>query len=59
MAARSRAKKAAAVTADPTEAPKPTAATREADKEEKPHVFRVDLGQSLPTPRFKTATDKK
>ena len=41
------------------EAPKPTAAAVAKDKEEKPAVFRVDLGEALPpqapTP---TATDK-
>ena len=40
------------------EAPKPNAATREMDKlEEGQHVFRVDLGQGLPTPPIRTATD--
>ena len=53
------ARKRAAKKVEAAEAPKPTAATREADKAEQPHVYRVDLGQSLPTPRFKTATDKK
>lgn len=43
-----------------SEPPKPNAATREADKiEEAPHVFRVDLGQSLPTPPIRTATDNE
>ena len=29
-------------------APKQTAASKEADKAEKPHVYRTDLGESLP-----------
>jgi hypothetical protein len=42
------------------EPPKPNAATREADKlEEGQHVFRVDLGQALPTPPIRTATDNE
>ena len=44
--------------AAPIEAPKPTAAAREKDKEEQPPVFRVDLGESIPTPPLKTVTDK-
>lgn len=41
-------------------APKPTAAAKEKDKEEQPHTFRVDLGESLPPQApFPTATDKK
>ena len=28
--------------------PKQTAASKEADKAEKPHVYRTDLGESLP-----------
>ena len=42
------------------EPPKPTAASKEKDKEEKPSVFRVDLGEALPPQKpFATATDKK
>lgn len=39
--------------------PKPTAASREKDKEAASPVFRVDLGESLPTPPIPTATDHK
>lgn len=34
-----------------------TAASKEKDKEEKAPTFRVDLGESLPTPPIRTATD--
>jgi hypothetical protein len=30
------------------EAPKPTAASKAKDAEDKPHVYRADLGESLP-----------
>ena len=61
MASRKKAapKEAASQAAAATAVPTPTAAAREKDKEEQPHVFRVDLGQSLPTPPIRTATDKK
>jgi hypothetical protein len=51
------AKKQAPKTPVAPEAPKPTAASKEKDKEEQPHTVRVDLGESLPTPPIKTATD--
>lgn len=35
------------------ESAKETAATKE------PHVYRTDLGEGIPTPPIKTATDKK
>jgi hypothetical protein len=47
------------VAADEPIVPKPTAASREADKIEPAPVFRVDLGESLPTPPIPTATDNK
>jgi hypothetical protein len=60
MAARKKAGKEASSEAEAVAAvPKPTAAGREKDKEEQPHVFRVDLGEALPTPPIRTATDKK
>jgi hypothetical protein len=62
MATRKRAAKNAAVIDATPDAvvPQPNAATREADKlEEKPPTFRVDLGQGLPTPPFRTATDNE
>jgi len=40
-------------------APKPTTAALEKDKEPKPAVYRADLGESIPTPPVKTATDTK
>lgn len=42
-----------------SEAPKQTAASKEKDKEEESPVFRVDLGESLPTPPIPTATDNE
>lgn len=53
------AKSAAQDEATVVEGPKPTAASKEKDKEEQPHVFRVDLGESLPTPPIRTATDNE
>ena len=55
------AKKAAssdAAAAEPI-VPTPTAAAREADKVEPAPVFRVDLGEALPTPPIRTATDNE
>ena len=60
MAARKRAAAKQAEVVNEPVVPQPNAATREADKlEEKAPTFRVDLGQGLPTPPIKTATDKK
>lgn len=42
---------------EPKEA-KPSKAALEKDKEEGPKVYRADLGESIPTPLLKTATDK-
>ena len=39
--------------------PTPTAASREADKQERAPTFRVDLGEALPTPPLRTATDNE
>ena len=60
MGARKRAAKAAAPEAGEPVVPQPTPASREMDKiaEDKP-VFRVDLGQGLPTPPLRTATDNE
>lgn len=41
------------------EAPKATAASRAKDAEEQPDTFRVDLGESIPTPKIPTATDNE
>jgi hypothetical protein len=41
------------------EGPKPTAATKELDKEAPQHVFRVDMGQAIETPPIRTATDNE
>lgn len=41
------------------EAPKATAASKAKDAEEKPNEYRVDLGESIPTPRIPTATDNE
>ena len=60
MATRKNARTNAAAedAAQAGEAPKPTAASKEMEKlEEGKHVFRVDLGQALPTPPIRTATD--
>lgn len=40
-------------------APAPSKAAKEKDAEEKPTVYRVDLGEAIPTHPLKTATDKK
>jgi hypothetical protein len=39
--------------------PIPTKASREADKQEPAPVFRVDLGEALPTRPIRTATDNE
>lgn len=54
-------KKPAAKTAAQDEpiVPIPTKASREADKQEPAPVFRVDLGEALPTPPIRTATDNE
>jgi hypothetical protein len=62
MATRKNARKQAAAADAPAEAvvPQSTAASREMDKlEENKPVFRVDLGQALPTPPLRTATDNE
>lgn len=42
----------------PPAAPAKTAASKEADKAEKPQVYRTDLGESLPPQEpFRTGTD--
>lgn len=40
-------------------APKHPAAAKEKDQEEPSSVVRVDLGESLPTPKIPTATDNE
>lgn len=58
MGARKRAAKSADETPEPI-VPIPTKASREADKQEPAPVFRVDLGEALPTPPLRTATDNE
>jgi hypothetical protein len=58
MAKKSTAAKSAAKDETPEPiVPIPTKASREADKQAPAPVFRVDLGEALPTPPLKTATD--
>lgn len=57
MASKKAAPKPAAKA--PTAPKAPTNAAKAMGTDEQPHTVRVDLGESLPTPPIKTATDNE